>query len=136
MQQWLEANKNPSLEPGTDEKTDLAAYEWIFTNLKNEPRVSIPYGFADRVSREAKLRHYQRGDRSLYLIIGVLCFSGISLGMGALFILNSPAGKLLVDNALQFKWTLLFVVMVFGFVQWIDQRRKLQMIKKMNISRD
>ncbi len=130
IQQWLESNKQATLQTSAGDATDLEAYEWLFQNLKKQPPVIIPYEFAAVVTREAKLRYCRRSDHDFYIVIGSLCLSGLVLGVVSLFMISPQTGKLLMDHAVHFKWIYLFIIAFFCFIQWLDEKGKQGMIKK------
>lgn len=124
LQQWLESGKQKNGPPPPDDAgRDLAVYAWLFSELGREPGAGLSYGFAEKVSRNARKRCYRTGDRRLYAGIAVLCLLGLALATAAL-VLNRAAASVLLVQMGHHKWTLLFAATCFFLIQWVDARAK------------
>lgn len=130
LQQWLESGKQKDGSPPPNvDGQDLAVYKWLFSELSREPEAGLSYGFAQKVSRNARKRSYRTGDRRLYAGIAILCLLGLALATAAL-VLNRAVASVLLVQISHHKWTLLFAATCFFLIQWLDARAKQQRLSR------
>jgi hypothetical protein len=130
LQQWLESGRSmKDLSTGQLDQTDLAVYEWLFSELSKVPAAGLSYGFAEKTGRKAKQQYYRMKDRRLYAMVAVICCIAL-LAIAACLIMNLSAFVLLVSFMSQYKWIFLFAITFFCLFQWLDMHAKEQSIHR------
>lgn len=90
--------------------------------LKEEPQVSLPYGFARMVVRKACVPRRR--------FIGYMKSLGLGLLLGAamllaLSVLAPTFGKQIMELLFDWKYTMIFILGVITLIQYLDYKLKL-----------
>ena len=109
---------NDGNEPG------IRTYQLLYEALKNEPDITIPEGFAEKVAQRA-MTQYSRRDNSIWLLSFILIAIAI-LGCGfAMFSLYPNFFQLLRSqiNILGFAGLMFIIIQAADY--WLIQRKKI-----------
>ena len=98
---------------------DAFVYQELFEALNLEPTTSLPYGFSSKVVRTIQNQKEKQSIFIQYALFALIAFAGIALGVN---IINEELFKNLVSILVKFKWIIIFSVVAFYGIQYLDSR--------------
>lgn len=105
-----------------EEDESVQAYKQLFDELAAEPSLDLSFGFSRNVVRQIQQQEATRHQTKAYLIFGLTLVLMLSLAFGFQAV-RSVNDSTETWQALSYiKWPALFVVALFGLIQWADYR--------------
>src|SRR5687768_12436379 len=104
------------------DQEDAQAYRVLFDLLNDKPASTLPADFTSKVVASIQARRDQQLDFkwNFLLPLSLLVIFGILYGVASYF--NNPFSEALLQQCWRFKWYVVFGVICFWAIQYLDQQ--------------
>ncbi|MDB5150470.1 MAG: hypothetical protein JWQ57_4490 [Mucilaginibacter sp.] len=123
LQELLNNGLVPDNKPlSKDDKSDLLAYQNLFTALGTEPEQGLPMSFAANVRRKLQEQINRKSDLRFNLFALSIFVVGLTLAYGLLSVISPESGDMFLNAVISYKWELVTLVVGFIAFLFVDQR--------------
>lgn len=116
--------ENEEAFPETEQSADYKIYSRLFEALNTEPDFELSADFSDQMVSMVSRQMVWKRDLRYYLLLSLITVLAVAVGIGAIAFVNMSVVIKLFSFLQAEKWIILFVLVLFIFIQISDKQLK------------